>query len=308
MSIPRYRVFIPLALALFLMVGCAAPGNQPQQATTPPRTMVPTFTPKPAATPLPPTPTTVPATATPAEPPTATPPPATATPLPKPQAVIALNNLNIRGGPSTSYPSIARGAVGQRFEITGRNANSSWWQVCCVNSKNGWIAAQYVRVEGNTGGVEVVKDVALPPTSVPQPTARPRPTSPPTQPTTPPAAAAIFGQAGTEIRNADDANFGVVTFWGRLGKTGDALPISGGYKLRVSAPTGTLDVAFGERWQNANPGQPSEFRYNAKLELPRTAGAFRAVVVDGSGKEVSDAITGELRDKTHDVLLTWFRR
>ncbi len=158
------------------------------------------------------------------------------------------------------------------------------------------------------GGVEVVKDVAPPPTTAPQPTARPRPTTPPAQPTTPPAAAALFGQAGTEIRNADDANFPIVTFWGRLGKTGDALPISGGYKLRVSAPSGTLDVAFGERWQNAYPGQPSEFRYNAKLELPRTAGAFRAVVVDGSGKEVSDAITGELRDKTHDVLLTWFRR
>lgn len=308
MHLPRTRVVIPIALALLLMVGCAAPGNQAPQTSAPPRTLVPTFTPKPAATPLPPTPTAVPATATPAEPPTATPPPATPTPPPKPMAIVTLNNLNIRSGPSTSYASIARGAVGQRLEITGRNTDSSWWQACCVNSKNGWVAAQYVRVEGNVGGVEVVKDVAPPPTQPPLPTARPRPTTPPAQPTTPPAAATIFGQAGTEIRNADDANFGIVTFWGRLGKTGDALPISGGYKLRVSAPTGTLDVAFGERWQNAYPGQPSEFRYNAKLELPRTAGAFRAVVVDGSGKEVSDAITGELRDKTHDVLLTWFRR
>ncbi len=310
MHLQRYRVVIPLTLALFLIVGCSAPGAQPQQAATPARTLVPTFTPKPAkatATPLPPTPTAVAATPTPAEPPTATAPPATPTSQAKPQAVVTLNNLNIRSGPSTGYTSIGRGAAGQRFEITGRNADSSWWQVCCINSKNGWLSAQYVRVEGNTGGVEVVKDIAPPPTRAPQPTARPRPTAPPAQPTAPPAAPTIFGQAGTEIRNADDANFPIVTFWGRLGRTGDATPISG-YRLRVSAPTGTLDVPFGERWQNANPGQPSEFRYNAKLELPRTGGAFRAVVVDSAGKEVSDAITGQLRDTTHDVLVTWYKR
>ncbi|MFZ1240792.1 MAG: SH3 domain-containing protein [Anaerolineae bacterium] len=308
MPLPRYRVLIPLACALFLIVGCTAPGGQSQQTVSPQRTLVPTFTPtaaKPTATPLPPEPTAVPATPTPAEPSTATPLPATPTPLPKPQAVVTLNNLNIRSGPSTSYPSIARGAANQRLEITGRNADSSWWQICCVNSKNGWVSAQYVRVEGNAGAVEVVKDVAPPPTSAPQPTARPRPTA---QPTTPPAAATIFVQTGLEIRDADDTNFGIVTFWGRLGKTGEATPYSGGYKLRVSAPSGTQEVPFGATWQNANPGQPSEFKYNAKLELPRTAGAFRAVVIDGGGKEVSDVISGNLKDRTHDVLVTWWKR
>ena len=304
MSFPRHRILIPLACALFLIAGCAAPG-QPQPTVGPQRTLVPTFTPtaaNPTATPLPPEPTAEPTTPAPAEPPTATPLPETPTPLPKPQAVITLNNLNIRSGPSTSYPSIGRGAAGQRLEITGRNADSSWWQICCVNSKNAWVSAQYVRVEGNAGAVEVVKDIAPPPTQAP------RPTAPPAQPTTPPAAAAIFGQAGLEIRDADDTSFGIVTFWGRLGKTGEATPYSGSYKLRVSAASGALEVPFGASWQNANPGQPSEFKYNAKLELPRTAGAFRAVVIDGSGKEVSDAISGNLKDRTHDVLVTWWKR
>lgn len=305
MFLSRCRVPILLALALLLVAGCAAPGVNPGPAT-PQRTLVPTFTPTvlaPTDTPLPPTP--IPATPTPAEPPTNTPPPATPTPQPKPQVVITLNNLNMRSGPSTSYPSIGRAAAGQRFDITGRNADSSWWQICCVSGKNAWVSAQYVRTEGDASGVEVVKDVSPPPTQPPRPTARP--TTPPAPPTAPPAAT-IFGQAGTEIRNADDANFPLVTFWGRLGKTGDAAPISGGYKLRVSAPSGTTEVIFGERWENAYPGQASEFRYNAKLELPRSAGAFRAVVVDGSGKEVSDVISGELKATTHDVLVMWWRK
>ena len=35
-------------------------------------------------------------------------------------------------------------------------------------------------------------------------------------------------------------------------------------------------------------GGGAEFRYNAKIELPRTAGGFTAVVVDGGGKVVSE--------------------
>ena len=73
-------------------------------------------------------------------------------------------------------------------------------------------------------------------------------------------------------------------------------------------PITVVMVPFGATWQNANPGQPSEFKYNAKLELPRTAGAFRAVVIDGGGKEVSDVISGNLKDRTHDVLVTWWKR
>jgi hypothetical protein len=98
-----------------------------------------------------------------------------------------------------------------------------------------------------------------------------------------------------------------VTFWGRLGPTGSS-PIGGGYRLRVSAASGNGETAFGDVWQNANPGLASEFRYNAKIELPRTAGGYRAVVVDGGGKEVSDVISGALNDRTHDVILSWWPR
>ena len=110
------------------------------------------------------------------------------------------------------------------------------------------------------------------------------------------------------MRNADTADFGKVTFWGRLGRTSEAKPISDGYKLRVSAPSGTNESAFGAFWEWAYPSYPGQFLYNAKVELDRTTGEFRAVVVDGSGKEVSDAITSTLIDRTHDVILSWSRR
>ncbi|QLQ08335.1 MAG: SH3 domain-containing protein [Anaerolineae bacterium] len=230
------------------------------------------------------------------------------TPIPEPAAKAVVNTatMNVRSGPGTNYPITGRATRGTTFDITGRNAAGDWWQVCCVNSQNGWVVGRLVNISGNTSGVEVVSDVAPPPAPTAAPTrsradataghqAGATPTSPP--------AATIFSQAGAELRDADDTNFNVVTFWGRLGRTAE-VPITGGYRLRVSAPTGTIDAPFGSFWENAYSGYGSaEFRYNAKVELPRTAGSYRAVVIDGSGKEVSDPISGNLNDRTHDVIL-----
>ncbi|MBK6432896.1 hypothetical protein [Candidatus Amarolinea dominans] len=163
MPLPRYRVLIPLACALFLIVGCTAPGGQSQQTVSPQRTLVPTFTPtaaKPTATPLPPEPTAVPATPTPAEPSTATPLPETPTPLPKPQAVITLNNLNIRSGPSTSYPSIAR-RQNQRLKSPGAMPTAVGGRFAASTARTVGFPLN-MRAEGNAGAVEVVKDVAPP--------------------------------------------------------------------------------------------------------------------------------------------------
>jgi len=98
----------------------------------------------------------------------------------------------------------------------------------------------------------------------------------------------------------------VVTFWGRLGTPPEAPP--GGFRLRVTAPSGSKEVPFDTIWQYADTGLPSQFLYNAKAELPRTGGAFRAVVIDGAGNEVSDAISGTLLDRTHSVILFYTRR
>ncbi|HEX9115326.1 MAG TPA: hypothetical protein VGA61_04605, partial [Anaerolineae bacterium] len=126
----------------------------------------------------------------------------------------------------------------------------------------------------------------------------------------PPAPSTRFGSGGFEVRDADNTGFNVVTFWGRLGNPSGTPPgDAGNYKLRVGAPSGSTDVLFSGSWQIAYSGQRDmEFRYNAKAELPRAGGSFRAVIVDGGGTEVSDVFSGTLNDRTHDVILTWVTR
>ena len=215
----------------------------------------------------------------------------------------------MRSGPGTTFTKIGEVQQGQSFEITGKNQVGTWWQFS-FNGQPGWISGDMVSANAAAQNVQVAESIPAAPV---QPTAAPRPAQPPPAPApvrptaAPPPPAAIFSQGGAEFRNADSSNFNVVTFWGRLGPTGSD-PISGGYKMKISSPFGSGEVPFGSGWQNADPGLPSQFRYNAKVEAPRAAGAYRAVVVDGSGKEVSDPITGALLDNTHDVILSWFPR
>lgn len=315
MSVNRRWVLLLLPVTLLFILGCGAVATSPQPVAVVTRTLVPTFTPTPEQPTPTPEPTVPPEAQAPLTADTPVPTEAAPTPTPEPaaKAVVNTNTMNVRSGPGTNYPIVGRVPRGTTFDITGRNAAGDWWQVCCVNNQNGWVVGRLVNVSGNTGGVEVVGDVAPPPAPTAAPTravvpTRPRPTSAPTSPPAPPPAAGIFSQAGAESRDADDTNFNLVTFWGRLGRATEP-PATGGYRLRVSAPTGTSEASFGNVWEIAYSGYGSaEFRYNAKIELPRTAGAYRAVVIDGSGQEVSDPITGNLNDRTHDVIMTWVRR
>ena len=251
---------------------------------------------------------TVAPTAAPTPEPSPTPVPPSPTPEKAGMTVSSPGATNVRSGPGTTFTKIGEVQQGQSFEITGKNQVGTWWQFS-FNGQPAWISGEMVSANAAAQNVQVIA-LAAPPTAVPQPAA-PRPVQPapaPVQPTAaPPPPAAIFSQGGAEFRNADNTNFNVVTFWGRLGPTGSD-PISGGYKMKITSPFGSGEVPFGSGWQNADPGLPSQFRYNAKFEAPRAAGAYRAVVVDGGGKEVSDPITGTLLDNTHDVILSWFPR
>lgn len=308
----RLRIWILLFMILAL-AGCAsaAGGRRSVSTPAPRKTLRPTFTAtpekaRPTATPAPvgaaPAATAVVAA------PTATlvpPSPTAAPPSPTPEkasfTVSSPGVTNVRSGPGTNYPRIGEVQQGQKFAITGKNPAGTWWQFD-YNGRSGWISGELVSTNAAAANAPVVANIPPPPTLPPAPTAAPRPTSPPPPPP------AIFAQAGAEVRDADNTNFNLVTFWGRLGQTGGNA-IGGGYRLRVSAPSGNAEAPFGDIWQSAYPGMGgAEFRYNAKIELPRTAGSFRAVVVDGSGKEVSDVITGAVNERSHDVILTWWPR
>ncbi len=192
-----------LALVLMaLMAGCVAPLAQrkPTPSPTFTRTPKPTFTPTPpeAAFALAPTPTPSPETATPVPQPSPSPTPPgqpgtafqspLATPSPAPtetpagqlRAVVTIAELNIRSGPGTVYPILGKARLNDSFTVLARTARGDWLQLCCIGGKEGWAAAQYLRLEG--GSIDSVSIAqAIPPT----PTPRPRPTPTPAPPPTP---------------------------------------------------------------------------------------------------------------------------
>jgi uncharacterized protein YgiM (DUF1202 family) len=99
---------------------------------------------------------------------------------------LVINNptLNVRTGPGTTYPAIGTARNGDRYDITGTNPSSTWWQID-FNGQLAWVSGQYVLVEGNTAAVEVVANIQPPPQPTRPPTPRPQPTQPPPPPSEP---------------------------------------------------------------------------------------------------------------------------
>ena len=305
----RYRIWAVIGVVLLTVVlsSCITPrvARGPVTTPVPTKTLRPTFTHTPAKPTMTAAPTAVPASATP-EAPTSAPEPPTAVPSPTSEVsrLTANASVNVRSGPGTNYAQIGRLQAGQSFVITGKNPTGDWWQFD-FNGRSGWVLSELVRASGGER-VQVAANITPPPTARPRATARPVARPQPQPQPQPPAAANQFAQGGAEFRNAELANFQWVTFWGRLGKPPEVPP--GGFRLRVTAPSGSKEVPFDTVWQFADAGLPSQFLYDAKAELPRAGGAFRAVVIDGAGNEVSDAISGTLLDRTHDVILFYTRR
>jgi hypothetical protein len=79
---------------------------------------------------------------------------------------------------------VGKAAIGQQYEITGRNPDGTWLEICCVNNAAAWVAKSVVAVGGNAAGVKIAANIPTPP---PNPT--PKQTSPPeAKPTQSPAA------------------------------------------------------------------------------------------------------------------------
>jgi uncharacterized protein YraI len=152
-----------------------------QPAATPSLTITtaPTATALPTATFPPPSPTPVPPTATSSLTPSSTPTLA-------PQAVVAVEQANVRGGPGTEYPIIAAYPQGAAMALTGRNRSGTWLVVRGPDGRTGWMAITTLRV---TGDVSTLPETAAPPTPTPSPTPpwTATPTPQPTQTATAPA-------------------------------------------------------------------------------------------------------------------------
>lgn len=109
-------------------------------------------------------------------------------PTPEPTAtvvqaaeVVINSPMNVRGGPGTNYNVIGAANQGDRYPVTGKNNDGSWWQIG-FNGQQGWVFADLVTAQ-NVQAVAIAPNIpAPPPTAIPQPTAVPQPTNPPEAP------------------------------------------------------------------------------------------------------------------------------
>ncbi len=303
------RLQRPLILAFLLVVilalaGCSASGlvapPTPEPTPTPVRPMVPTFTPTPTATPQAAQPASTgeeatntptaeappPAAAeTPTPEPTATPTPVTSptpTPTPTPYISVERTRVNVRSGPGTAYPLVGQLAQGSKAPIVARDPSGKWWQICCVDGQEAWIAGWVVEVHNDTANVPIAQNIPTPP---PTPTPRATPTP---KPTPPPAFTfeKVFGPHPILSTNP------VMTVWVKVADSTGEVPI-GGVQARLYfggqvVAESTAMGAFG--YTRPGPEHGFFFPYNVKLEVFNPpSGEFQLVIVEG-GREVSPRI------------------
>ena len=72
---------------------------------------------------------------------------------PPPNVIVPIGDVvNVRSGPGVEYELLGRMSGGQRADITGRNAEQSWWQIH-FGDNLAWISAQFVRAEGDLSAI-----------------------------------------------------------------------------------------------------------------------------------------------------------
>jgi uncharacterized repeat protein (TIGR01451 family) len=66
----------------------------------------------------------------------------------EPTATILAERLNVRSGPGTAFGVIGIAIEGETVLLLGRNADSSWFRICCATGTNteGWISAPFIQL------------------------------------------------------------------------------------------------------------------------------------------------------------------
>ncbi len=72
-------------------------------------------------------------------------------------------SVNVREGPSTSFPIIGGASPGQQFSITGKSPKGDWWEID-YGGRKGWVYAQLVTAT-NTENIQVVANITPPPSA-----------------------------------------------------------------------------------------------------------------------------------------------
>ena len=94
-------------------------------------------------------------------------PAAAATSTPSTPSIVASKVVNLRGGPGTNYPVVGSAAVGKPYQVTGRNKDGTWLELCCVNGKAAWVLRSLVTVNGSATSIPLAKSIPPPPAAKP---------------------------------------------------------------------------------------------------------------------------------------------
>ncbi len=81
----------------------------------------------------------------------------------QPTAITQPDAMNVRGGPSTTFPVVTNVPAGTALAIVARNGAGDWYQVALPDQDEaGWVYAPLVTTQGAMDSVDVLADDALP--------------------------------------------------------------------------------------------------------------------------------------------------
>lgn len=277
-----------------------------------------------------PTPTLAPGE-TPPPTPTDTPiPTPTSTLVPTPTPFIMVENglVSLRTGPGVEYPLVAQLGPRIPIAIVGQNPEGSWYQLCCVNGTQVWVASAHAQVNNDPSLVALIEPGPPPP-----PTPTPTFTETPTITPTPTATLFPFDRAlGPQFFPTNNL---FLTIWVKLyvGVPPTEDP-AGGYYLKVlfqdveREPTNGRQVSSEELFPVGVPGTGyGNLTFNLKYEYrppdpksldpPSTltpqqligSGTWRVFVVDGAGNQLSDTVefVTDPGNLNREVYIAWVR-
>jgi len=229
--------------------------------------------------------------------------------------------INVRSGPDTSFGLVGTANLGERFEIKGRNADGSWYLICCVNGQQGWVNSELTD-EDNEELAPVVEAPAVP-TAAPvaqapaaqapapaEPTATPQPAAPA------PAADACAGIGGDGCKFKLKGGPSFANNGGNELKFQIAFVHSGieggqpqgSYFVWVEKDGQKLPVSDGVRSiaLQAQQGPQGKYNYEYKIgrdQLPggNVAGTYQIWVLDGNGERDSQTFSFTVPDGQGDV-------
>jgi uncharacterized protein YgiM (DUF1202 family) len=71
------------------------------------------------------------------------------------QAAVAVDLLNLRGGPGQGFGVLGLARAGETFTVMARSGDGAWLQICCLNQAPAWLAAGMVTVTGTIESLPV---------------------------------------------------------------------------------------------------------------------------------------------------------